>query len=98
MDHDNRPDGFTPLEVDIRNAFDKALDGLERFHSYLETNLVELSDLAPYLKYWAVTIYRPRSPRAETHRISRLVTYMERYGYEGAASLLQKVARHTSHL
>jgi hypothetical protein len=92
MDHDQRPDGFSPLEADIRAAFDKALDGLERFHSYVDTGLVELSDLRPYLKYWAVTFYRPRAERPADHRITRLTSYMTRYGYEGAAVLLKRIA------
>jgi hypothetical protein len=93
MLHDDKPDGFTQLEVDIRNAFDRALDGLERFHSYVDTGLVELSDLRPYLHYWAVSLCRPQSPRTEDHRLARLAAYMNRYGYAGALGLLDRIAR-----
>ena len=92
MIHDDRPDGFSQLEADIRAAFDKALDGFERFHSYVDTGLVELSDLRPYLKYWAVNLCRPRHPRPNEHRLVRLTAYMNRYGYEGALDLLKRIA------
>jgi hypothetical protein len=90
--HDDRPDGFSDQEADIRAAFDRFLDGLERFHSYVATGLVELSDLRPYLKYWAVSLCRPRAPRPKEHRLVRLTAYMKRYGYEGALALLERIA------
>ena len=92
MLHSDRPDGFSPLEADIRAAFDRALDGLERFHAYANTGLVELSDLRPYLKYWAVSLCSPRPARAKEHRMTRLTAYMSMYGYEGALELLQQLA------
>jgi hypothetical protein len=90
--HDDRSDGFSDLEADIRAAFDRVLDGFERFHSYVETGLVELNDLRPYLKYWAVNLCRPRAPRPKEHRLVRLAAYMKRYGYEGAFALLERIA------
>jgi hypothetical protein len=92
MVHDDRPTGFSELEADIRAAFDKALDGLERFHSYVETGLVDLSDVGPYLRYWAVNLCDPRAERPREHRLNRLKAYMNRYGYEGALTLLQQIA------
>lgn len=92
MLHDDRADGFTDQEADIRAAFDRALDGLERFHSYVDTGLVELSDLRPYLKYWAVSLCHPRAPRPNEHRLMRLTAYMKRYGYDGALALLERIA------
>jgi hypothetical protein len=91
MLHDARDEEFSDLEADIRNAFDKTLDGLERFHSYVDTGLVELRDLRPYLSYWAVQLCRSDPPRAEAHRLTRLTAYMQRYGYDGALTLLQKI-------
>src|SRR5262249_45370845 len=92
MLHEDRPEGFSDLEAVIRAAFDRALDGLERFHSYVDTGLVQLSDLRPYLKYWAVSLCRPRSPRPKDHRLVRLTAYMKRYGFEGALGLLEQIA------
>jgi hypothetical protein len=92
MFHDDRPEGFSDVESDIRAAFDRFLDGLERFHSYVETGLVTLSDLRPYLSYWAVNICRPRSPRPPEHRVVRLKEYMQRYGFDNALDLLERIA------
>ena len=89
--HDGRSEGFSDLEADIRNAFDRTLDGMERFFYYVETGLVELSDLAPYLRYWAVQLCRSEPPRAEAHRLTRLTAYMRRYGYDGALTLLKNI-------
>src|ERR1043165_8716615 len=79
-----RSEPFTELESDIRYAFDRALDGLERFHSYIDTGLVTLSDVRPYLKYWADRLCNPDKPRPPEHRLARLVAYMKNYGFEGA--------------
>lgn len=92
MNHDDRPQGFSQEEADIRAAFDKLLDGFERFHSYVDTGLVELRDLRPYLKYWAVQLCSPRAERPSEHRLKRLTAYMHRYGYDGAYDLLWKIA------
>jgi hypothetical protein len=90
MIHTERADRpFTDVEADVRAAFDRFLDGLERFHSYVETGLVELSDLRPYLKYWAAAL---RQPRDKGHRLARLTAYMRAYGYEGALDLLERIA------
>lgn len=93
MVHDDRPAGFSELEADIRAAFDRALDGLERFHSYADSGLVELRDLQPYLKYWALNLCLPRNPRPNDHRLVRLKAYMTRYGYDGALELLARIAQ-----
>jgi hypothetical protein len=90
--HEDRPNGYSDLEADIRAAFDRALDGFERFHSYVATGLVKLDDLRPYLKYWAVNLCRPRRPRPKEHRLVRLKAYMQHYGFEGALALLERIA------
>ena len=92
MLHDERSDGFSELEADMRAAFDKLLDGLERFAAYVDTGLVELSDLKPYLKFWAVHLCRPGKPRTPDHRVTRLTAYMDHYGYDGAHNLLKRIA------
>ncbi len=94
MPHEKRQGGdkFTTLEADIRAAFDRVLDGLERFHSYVVTGLVEISDLQPYLKYWAVNLARDRAIAAGEDRIVNLKAYMDKYGFDGAQKLLKDIA------
>jgi hypothetical protein len=94
MPHEKRQgaDRFTPLEADIREAFDRTLDGLERFHSYVETGLVRISDLQPYLKYWAVNLTRERINTEGEDRLVNLKAYMDKYGFDGAHRLLKDIA------
>ena len=84
--------GFTMLEADIRSAFDRLLDGLERFNSYVVTGLVEIADLEPYLMYWARKVMRDWSPDPMKQRIERLRSYMDAYGFDGAHALLKQIA------
>jgi hypothetical protein len=84
---------FTQLEADIRAAFDRTLDGLERFQSYVETGLVRISDPQPYLKYWAVNLTRDRVAAKGVDRVVNLRAYMDHYGFDGAHKLLKDIAR-----
>lgn len=94
MPHEMRVgDPFTPLEADIRNAFDMWLDGIERFNAYVATDLVSVEDLGPYLKYWASQICREHATDGSEDRLIRLGEYMRRYGYQGAFDLLSRVAK-----
>ncbi len=94
MPHEQRQnsDKFTTLEADIREAFDRILDGIERFHSYVATGLVKISDLQPYLKYWAVNLTRDRAAASGEDRIVNLQAYMDKYGFDGAHKLLKDIA------
>jgi len=91
MWHEERPQGFSNLEADIRAAFDRFLDGLERFESYAETRLVKDADLRPYLSYWAEKICSANRPGAED-RLIRLRVYMQKYGFSRALRLLTRIA------
>src|SRR4051812_1226048 len=94
MPHEQRQgsDKFTALEADIRAAFDRTLDGIERFHSYVATGLVKISDLQPYLKYWAINLTRDRAAAAGEDRIVNLKAYMDKYGFDGTHKLLKDIA------
>ncbi len=90
--HEDREDGFSALEADIRSAFDRLLDGLERFESYVTTGLVTEADLAAYLKYWASEICVEARPGTED-RLIQLRLYMKKYGFAGADKLLMRIAK-----
>jgi hypothetical protein len=92
MPHEERPEGFTDQEAVIRSAFDQFLDGLERFHSYVQTGLVSTSDVYPYLKYWADNICTEPLNDGTEDRLIQLRSYMKKYGFQGAYALLQKIA------
>lgn len=83
--------GFTPLEADIRSAFDHLFDGIERFESYYATGLVKKSDLRPYLGYWARKICDKNA--TEVHRVHHVRAYMNAYEFRGAVRLLARLAK-----
>jgi hypothetical protein len=92
MWHGDRPQGFSDEEAAIRNAFDTFLDGIERFNAYEVSGLVTLTDVRPYLAYWADKICREPKQDGTEDRLIRLRAYLERYGFDGARRLLGKVA------
>ncbi len=91
MPHEERQ-GFTESEAAIRDCFDKFLDGLERYSSYVATELVEIKDLAPYLSYWCYHITQAKPEDATVKRLVQLKAYMARYGFNGASNLIKKIA------
>jgi hypothetical protein len=91
MWHEMRPQGFTDEEAAIRNAFDSFLDGLERFNAYETSGLVSLSDIQPYLQYWADKICREPKQDGTEDRLIQLREYIPRYGFDGARRLLDEV-------
>ncbi len=91
MPHDSRPK-FTETEAAIRDCFDKFLDGLERFSSYVATRLVERKDLAPYLSYWCYNIAKAKVDDPSVKRLVQLNEYMERYGFVNASKLISDIA------
>lgn len=80
---------FSALECEIRGAFDRLLDGLERLNSYVTTGLVTDGDLTPYLAYWASRVCG--ASEGET-RLAALRVYMTTYGFAGALDLLERQA------
>jgi hypothetical protein len=92
MSHGERSDGFEPKEARIRDAFDRFLDGLERFSSYEQTKLVSIKDVRPYLKYWADNICAEPLSAGTKGRLIQLRKYMNEYGFSGAYILLRKIA------
>jgi len=83
--HDHGP--FTPKEAAIRDAFAHLLDGLERLEGYLGAGLITVSDLAPYLHYWAEHLENARG----NPRLNQVRAYMSTYRCDGAARLLRRL-------
>jgi hypothetical protein len=92
QNHQDRPDGFTEDEATIRDVFDHFLDRLERINSFVETRLVMVSDLRPYLRYWARNILNAREGDPSVDRLVQLRKYIRTYGYSGVEALFARVA------
>jgi hypothetical protein len=81
---------FTSEEVAIRDCYDHFLDGLETFASYVETGLIEVQSLKPYIGYWMEKIQRPAAGPKEAAWKATLLTYIKYYGYINVISLFSK--------
>ena len=87
--HSERPEGFGPHETQIRDTFDRFLDGLERFASFRAAGLVTAEDLKPYLAYWIHHIRSARGAVDEAERLVQLRSYIEQYGFRGVQRLFE---------
>lgn len=82
-------DRFQPVAVHIRDAFDRFLDGLERFDHFVESGLVSAADVEPYLRYWFQVISGQRH-QMEDRTQAALVQFIESYGYDGTVRLMER--------
>jgi hypothetical protein len=85
--HSQRPDGFNLHEAAIRDAFDRFLDGIERFEAFRQARLVTAADLKPHVAYW---LHHIRAAKAGDHSVDRLVqlrSYIGAYGFTGVQTL-----------
>jgi hypothetical protein len=80
---------FTLQEAAIRDSYDRLLDGLERFASYIETRLVTREDLEPYLGYWIRDIASDGEDETEKRWTFLLFVYIEFYGFSGVQKLFR---------
>jgi hypothetical protein len=76
-------EGFTEPEAAIRDCYDAFLDGLERFASYVQTDLVDLNSLRPYLGYWIDDIRSATANSDDAAWCAALLTYISFYRFEG---------------
>ena len=83
--------GFTETEANIRDCFDRFLDGLERFDSYVTTGLVYDDNLRPYLAYWLGHIHAAGADDPSVDRLAQLRSYMKTYGFTGADALVSRL-------
>ena len=82
-------DRFRPVEVHIRDVFDRFLDGLERFDHFVESGLVSASDIEPYLRYWFQVISGQRH-QMEPQARAAVVKFIKQYGYDGTERLMRR--------
>jgi hypothetical protein len=77
----------------IRDCYDAFLDGLERFGNYVETKLVDVQDIRPYLEYWVNDIHAPAENKDDAAWSAALLTYIHFYGFVGVQSLFEAFDR-----
>ena len=91
--HSLRRPGFTPKEVVIRDCFDRLLDRLERFESYIEAGLISAKELKPYLGYWIEIIANRESKRKPQDFYTSLWSYIDEYDFHGVQRLARRFDR-----
>lgn len=84
---------FTPSEARIRDCYDGLLDGLERLSSYVQTGLVEISALRPYIGYWIDDIHSSSENKMDCAWAGALLTYINFYRYQGVLWLFSEFGR-----
>jgi hypothetical protein len=81
-------EAFGSEEMLAREAFDMLLTGLETFDHFVETHLVEVEDLKPYLAYWLRIMADPSSGWKDASFYARLHEFVKKYNYRGVQRLL----------
>lgn len=78
---------FTPEQAAIRDAYDRFLDGLDRFGNYLEGDLLSIDDLRPYLDYWVNSIADTNCTTEDSLWSLCLLAYINFYSFLGVRRL-----------
>jgi hypothetical protein len=80
---------FTIEEASIRDHYDAFLDGLERLGNFLQTKLVTVEMLTPYIGYWIEDIQSESANAADAAWTAALLTYIDFYRFRAVQSLFE---------
>jgi len=86
----NKKSYFSPEEARIRDIYDRFLDYLERFSSYLQSGLVSKKELDPYLRYWIDDIAAYTADPEEAGWTCAILAYIEFYHFESVQYLFHE--------
>src|SRR5262249_54965764 len=78
---------FLPEESRIRDSYDRFLDFLERFGTYVQSGLIAIRELDPYLRYWIDDIAAYTKNLDDAAWTCAFFAYIEFYRYEGVRFL-----------
>jgi len=84
---------YTIVEAAIRDCYDAFLDGIERFSSYVQTGLIDVEQLRPYLQYWIDDIHEPAKDEDDAAWSAALLTYIAFYRFHGVQWLFRAFGR-----
>lgn len=89
--HSKVPGGkFLPKEVLVRKIFDEFLFQLGIFNQYLESGLMDINELRPYLEYYIHAMGQLENGRKDIETISQIWIYIDTYGYTEVQLLCEK--------
>lgn len=81
---------FSILEAQIRDTYDCLLDYFERFSGFLESDLVPVDELRPYLQYWIDDIAATKGKEEDLLWTLALFTYIQFYRFTGTVRLFSE--------
>jgi hypothetical protein len=80
----------TDDEQHVRHVFDKFFDGISMLQSHIDTGLIKLKDVTPYLEYWVIEMcgFGKIHDDVVAHQIRR---YLECFGYKQVLTLVSNM-------
>jgi len=72
---------FEDEEVVIKSIFDAFFDRLILFDNYIETGLIQVKDIKPYLNYWVAILADPQNGRKSKEVRTQIWKYIDEYEY-----------------
>ena len=83
-------DTLSDHQLFTRDIFDCFFDYLLMFNNYIDTKLITVKDIKPYLHYWIDILANPENTQKTDATRNRMWDYIDKYGYKGVRSLCAK--------
>lgn len=81
---------LTKEEKLIRKIFDDFLTKLGFFNNYIETKLIKIEDLRPYLEYWLIILANPQISKRNPYLMNKIWEYIDKYAQDDVRSLVYR--------
>jgi hypothetical protein len=81
---------MSPEDRLIRQIFDEFLTKLSYFNRYIDTKLITLDDLMPYMRYWMNILGNPDSGKRSRTVMKQIWEFIDFYEYDDVRSLTRK--------
>lgn len=82
---------FSLEEVVIKGILDSFFDRLTLFNNYIETELISVNDIKPYLIYWIKILADPENGRKPKEIRILIWKYLKEYEYNGVIEFYHKL-------
>ena len=85
-------------ETQVRLAFCDFFEGIERFYHFVESKLISVKDIEPYLPYWIRRFTDPDPDHKGEDFIYSIWTFIDAYEYTGVRQLAEVVKKSDGNL
>lgn len=93
---EDRELGFTVVEAKIRDTYDIFLTRLDRFATFIKSNLIDPGELRPFIDYWIDAITETENLKKDAAWKLTLLTYINYYNYSGVKELFKECGKDLS--